>query len=140
MTLSTVITGNVQKAWDDKFYREYIRTNRFARYQGTDANSVIQLKEQLTKKPGDAITVSLIKALSGAGVTGNTLLEGAEEAVSNYAHQISIGAYRQGVAMTEWEEHPLVASTPREFEDGAWRIAEVTVVNSLMRVSSDWVL
>ena len=61
------------------FYREYIRTNRFARYQGTDANAVIQLKEQLTKKPGDALTISLVKALGGAGVTGNTLLEGQEE-------------------------------------------------------------
>lgn len=111
MTLSTVSSGNVQKQWDGKFYREYVRNNRFARYQGTDANAIIQLKEQLTKKPGDAITLSLLAKLSGAGVTGNTLLEGAEEAVSNYAHQVSVGAYRQGVAMTEWEEQksPIVA-------------------------------
>lgn len=111
MTLSTVASGNTQKQWDDKFYREYVRNNRFARYQGTDANSIIQLKEQLTKKPGDAITLSLIAKLSGAGVTGNTLLEGAEESVSNFDHQVSIGAYRNGVATTEWEEQksPIVA-------------------------------
>lgn len=104
MTLSTVASANTVKQWDSDFYREYIRHNRFARYQGTDANAVIQLKEDLTKKPGDALTISLVKALSGAGVTGNTLLEGAEEALSNYGHQISIGAYRNGVAITEWEE------------------------------------
>jgi N4-gp56 family major capsid protein len=104
MTLSTVATANTVKQWDADFYKEYIRANRFARYQGTDANAVIQLQETLTKKPGDAITVSLIKALSGAGVTGNTLLEGSEEAISNYAHQISIAAYRNGVALTSWEE------------------------------------
>lgn len=104
MTLSTVASGNTVKQWDSDFYKEYIRANRFARYQGTDANAIIQLQETLTKKPGDAITVSLVKALSGAGVTGNTLLEGQEEAVSNYAHQISIAAYRNGVALTSWEE------------------------------------
>lgn len=104
MTLSTTATENVVKQWDSDFYREYIRANRFARYQGTDSNSIIQLKEQLTKKPGDAITLSLVKALSGAGVTGNTLLEGAEESLLNYGQQISIQAYRNAVAITEWEE------------------------------------
>jgi N4-gp56 family major capsid protein len=104
MTLTTVATANTVKQWDAEFYREYIRANRFARYQGTDANAVIQLKEQLTKKPGDAITISLVKALSGAGVTGNSLLEGNEEAISNYGQQVSIQAYRNAVAMTEWEE------------------------------------
>lgn len=104
MTLSTVQTANVVKQWDTEFYREYIRANRFARYQGTDSNSVIQLKEQLTKKPGDAITISLVKALSGAGVSNNALLEGAEEQLLNYGQQISISAYRNAVAITEWEE------------------------------------
>ena len=103
MTLSTVATANVAKQWDASFYREYIRANRFAKYQGTDANAVIQLKEQLTKKPGDALTISLVKALSGAGVTGNTLLEGSEEAIANYGQQITIQAYRNAVAMTDWE-------------------------------------
>ena len=104
MTLSTVATANVVKQWDSEFYREYIRANRFSRYQGTDSNSVIQLKEQLTKKPGDALTISLVKALSGAGVTGNTLLEGAEESLLNYGQQISIQSYRNAVAITEFEE------------------------------------
>lgn len=104
MTLSTVSTANTVKQWDADLYREYIRANRFARYQGTDANAVIQLKENLTKKPGDALTISLVKALSGAGVTGNSLLEGSEESLANYGQQISIAAYRNGVAITEWEE------------------------------------
>lgn len=104
MTLSTVAAANTVKQWDAEFYKEYVRSNRFSRYQGTDANAIIQLKEVLTKKPGDAITLSLVKALSGAGVTGNTLLEGSEEAISNYGHQITIDCYRQGVALTSWEE------------------------------------
>ena len=141
MTLSTVATGNVQKQWDEKFYREYIRNNRFARYQGTDANSVIQLKEQLTKKPGDAITISLVKALSGAGVTGNTLLEGAEEVISNYSHQVSIGAYRNGVALTEWEEQksPIVAlDTARPLlKDWAMELNRSKVIAALKAIIPD---
>ena len=110
MTISTVATANVVKQWDTDFYREYIRANRFARYQGTDSNAIIQLKEQLTKKPGDAITLSLVKALSGAGVSGNTKLEDAEEQLLNYGQQISIAAYRNGVAITEWEEQKTALS------------------------------
>ena len=104
MALTTVQTANVVKQWDADFFREYIRDNRFARYQGTDVNSIIQLKEDLTKKPGDALTLSLVAALSGAGVTGNGLLEGNEEAMLNYGHQVSINAYRNAVAITEWEQ------------------------------------
>lgn len=103
MALTTVSAANTVKQWDSDFFREYIRDNRFARYQGTDVNSIIQLKEDLTKKPGDALTISLVAALSGAGVTGNGLLEGNEEAVLNYGHQVTINAYRNAVAITDWE-------------------------------------
>ncbi len=103
MALTTVSAANTVKQWDSQFFREYIRDNRFARYQGTDVNSIIQLKEDLTKKPGDALTISLVAALSGAGVTGNGLLEGNEEAMLNYGHQVPINAYRNAVAITDWE-------------------------------------
>src|SRR5690606_749173 len=103
MALTTVQTANVVKQWDSEFFREYIRDNRLARYQGTDVNSIIQLKEDLTKKPGDALTISLVAALDGAGVSGNSLLEGNEEAVLNYGHQVPIMAYRNGVAISDWE-------------------------------------
>lgn len=103
MALTTVSAANTVKQWDADFFREYIRDNRFARYQGTDVNSIIQLKQDLAKKPGDALTISLVAALSGAGVTGNTLLEGSEEAMVNYGHQVPISAYRNGVAITDWE-------------------------------------
>lgn len=114
MTLSTVATANTVKQWDADFYREYIRSNRFARYQGTDANAVIQLKENLTKMPGDSLTISLVKALSGSGVTGNALLEGSEEALANYGQQVAIQAYRNGVAITEWEEQKSVMALRNE--------------------------
>lgn len=135
MALTTVATANTVKQWDAEFYREYIRANRFSRYQGTDANAVIQLKEDLTKKPGDALTISLVKALSGAGVTGNTLLEGSEEAISNYGQQVAIAAYRNGVAMTEWEEQKTamgVRKTARPLlKDWAMELNRTKVIEAL---------
>ena len=104
MTLSTVATANVVKQWDADFFKEYIRENRFKRYMGADENAVIQIKEDLTKKKGDQITISLVAALSGAGQTGNSLLEGQEEALANYGWAISVDTRRHGVAVTEWEE------------------------------------
>ncbi len=108
MTLSTVATANVVKQWDADFFKEYIRANRFNRYLGTDENSIIQLKEQLTKKKGDQITLSLVGKLNGAGVTGNTLLEGQEEALDNYGWPIPVDTRRNGVAVTDWEEQKTV--------------------------------
>lgn len=104
MTITTVATANQAKAWDSKFFKEYIRTNRFSRYMGTDENSIIQLKQDLTKKKGDQITISLVAALSGAGQTGNSLLEGQEEALANYGWPIPVDTRRHGVANTENEE------------------------------------
>ena len=141
MTLSTVATANTVKQWDADFYREYIRANRFSRYQGTDSNSVIQLKEQLTKKPGDALTISLVKALSGAGVSGNTLLEGSEEALVDYGHSISIAAYRNGVAITEWEEQKtamgLRAAAKPLLKDWAMELNRTKVIAALGAIVPD---
>lgn len=141
MTLSTVATANVVKQWDSDFYREYIRANRFARYQGTDSNSIIQLKEQLTKKPGDAITVSLVKALSGAGVVGNTLLEGSEESMLNYGQQISIQAYRNAVAITNWEEQKtamaLRSAAKPLLKDWAMELNRSKILDALGSVQDD---
>ena len=52
MALTTARTGLTPQQWDDKFFMEYVRENRFKRYMGTDENSIIQLKEDLTKKKG----------------------------------------------------------------------------------------
>ena len=141
MTLSTVATANTAKQWDADFYREYIRANRFSRYQGTDSNAIIQLKEQLTKKPGDALTISLVAALSGAGVTGNTLLEGSEEQMVNYGHQIAIQAYRQGVAITEWEEQKTAMGLRKAakplLKDWAMELNRTKVIAALSAVVPD---
>jgi len=104
MTLTTVTSANKAQVWDSDFFTSYVRDSRFKRFMGTDENAVIQIKEDLTKKAGDKINIPLITKLSGAGVTGNTALEGAEEALGNYNHQITVATLRNGVAVTDNEQ------------------------------------
>jgi len=104
MALSTVSTANRVKQWDSEFFAEYVRQNRFSRYMGTDENAIIQIKENLTKQKGDTINIPLVAKLTGAGVTGNGLLEGNEEALANHNFPIVVDTLRHAVAITDHEE------------------------------------
>jgi N4-gp56 family major capsid protein len=100
MALTTVTTNLKEQVWDNAFFASYVRSNRFNRYMGTDSNAVIQIKEDLTKAAGDRIHLALITELTGAGVTGDSLLEGNEEALSQYECPITVATRRNAVAVT----------------------------------------
>lgn len=101
MAFTTVNAANVEELWDSNFFKSYVRTNRFNRYMGRNENSIIQVLENLTKSAGDGITIPLITELSGAGQTGNGLLEGNEEALGNYGHKLDVATLRHAVAVTD---------------------------------------
>jgi N4-gp56 family major capsid protein len=84
--------------------REYVRMNPLKPLMGKTANDVIQVKEELTKEAGDRITFSLVTRLTGAGVTGDNTLEGNEEALGNYGHQVSVDQIRHGVVVGSFEK------------------------------------
>jgi hypothetical protein len=46
---------------------------------GTGMSSLIQVREDLTRKAGDTVVFATVRRLVGAGVTGNQILEGNEE-------------------------------------------------------------
>lgn len=106
MADTTISTALRVKQWDDRAHREYVRANRFRRYMGTDQNSIIQVKEDLTKKKGDAITLPLVGALDATGGpnTGATTLVGAEKALPNDGFQITVGVVRDAVVVNVEEE------------------------------------
>lgn len=101
MAFTTVNAANVEELWDSNFFKSYVRTNRFNRYMGRNENSIIQVLENLTKSAGDGITIPLITELAGAGVTGNGLLVGNEEALGNYGHKLDVATLRHAVAVTD---------------------------------------
>lgn len=103
MANTTVNAGNVVKQWESKFFAEYVRENLFAPYMGSDEYSAIQMNENLTKNKGDVVSIPLVKALAGSGVSGNTALEGNEDLLGNFAHDIRVDLLRNGVVVQEME-------------------------------------
>jgi N4-gp56 family major capsid protein len=90
--------------WQKKFYVEYIRGQRFARYTGTDENKVFQLVKDLSKKRGESITIQLVTRLTGSGVTGDNTLRGNEEAISNYGDTITVDQLRNATSVGHMEQ------------------------------------
>lgn len=103
MAESTARASLTPQIWDDKFFSEYIRMNRFKRYMGTDPSNIIQVKEDLSRKPGDRVTFAAVRALSG-GVTGNTVLEGNESELDLRSMTVGVAPLRNAVIVTEWDE------------------------------------
>jgi N4-gp56 family major capsid protein len=104
MADTTVPTALRVKQWDDNYFTEYIRGNRLARYMGTDENSIVQVREQLTKKKGDTIYFELVNKLKGQGKKNNATLQGFEEDLSQRSWPLVVNLYRHGVTTAEFEE------------------------------------
>src|SRR6185312_2034662 len=104
MADTTVPTALRVKQWDDNYFTEYIRGNRLARYMGTDENSIVQVKEKLSKSAGDTIYFELVNRLQGAGKKNNQTLQGFEEDLSQRSWPLAVNLYRHGVVVPEFEE------------------------------------
>jgi hypothetical protein len=70
MNITAARPGLVPKSWSERFFTEYVRKNQFSRYMGTGMSSMIQVREDLTRKPGDTVVFASVRRLVGAGVTG----------------------------------------------------------------------
>jgi len=106
MADTTISAANRVKQWDSNFFKEYVRKHRFKRYMGTSENSIIQVKNDLTKKQGDAITIPLVGALDAAAGpnNGSTNLVGNEKALPNDGHRVSVKVVRDAVVVNMEEE------------------------------------
>jgi N4-gp56 family major capsid protein len=104
MADTSAATGLTVQQWDAQFFKESLNANIFKPYMGTKTNSVIQIKENLTKKPGDSVTFALVNKLTGAGVTGSSTLEGNEESVISRSQKVTIDQYRHGVRIPVLED------------------------------------
>lgn len=139
MAFTTVAAANTEELWDNDFFTSYVRSNRFKRYMGTTENSVIQVKSDLTKKAGDGITLPLITELTGAGQTGNGLLEGNEEALGNYGHKIEVSTLRHGVAVTDNDQQytgiPLREAGKEQLRNWAMKKLRTDIITALHSIS-----
>lgn len=91
--------GVSAEKWSTEVFSEYLGQNPFFNFMGQGSNSVLQVKEELTKSPGDAITVQLRAKLSGAGVTGDATLKGNEEDLIFHDQKLTVDTLRHAVIL-----------------------------------------
>jgi N4-gp56 family major capsid protein len=103
MSETVISSGNQAEDFDEEFFEEYQREAQFNEVTGVSENAVIQVKDT-TRRKGSRLTISLIRKLQGAGVTGTTELDGAEENLDNFSHQGEVTYLRHGVRITREEE------------------------------------
>jgi len=105
MADTTPATGLVVQQWEDKFFVQYNQfLDGFKAVMGTDEASVIQVKEDLSKKAGDSITIALVNDLTNAATTGTTVLEGNEEDLASRSMRIYVDKRRNAVRVAEMSE------------------------------------
>ncbi|MDE2428186.1 MAG: DUF4043 family protein [Burkholderiales bacterium] len=104
MADTNAASGLTVQQWEDKFFTQYLHDGGFKPLMGTDENSVIQVKEDLTKKAGDSITIALVNKLSNAATTGSSVLEGNEEDLASRSMRIYVDKRRNAVRVSEIEE------------------------------------
>jgi len=92
--------------WEKKQHIAYVRGNRYARYMGKDQDAIIQIKHDLTKDDGDAITIPLVGAFddSAGANDGTTDLAGNEKSLPNDGHRVSVGIVRDAFTVKVDEE------------------------------------
>lgn len=104
MADTTPAPGLVVQQWEDKFNTEYYHNGGFKSLMGTDEAAVIQVKEDLSKKAGDSITIALVNRLQNAATTGTSTLEGAEEDLASRSMRIYVDKRRNAVRVAEMSE------------------------------------
>jgi len=109
MAVTAFATGDTltEKAWSKKALKLGMNRSYFEQngYVGEDKNNIIIKYTELQKKKGDVIYIPAYGELTGGGVSGDSIMEGNEEAVPFYDDSITIDQIRNAVriegAMTE---------------------------------------
>src|SRR3989304_8606047 len=96
MAYTEILTDHALTAeqFDEQVFTEYIGQMWWKNLMGTSQNSIINVKDDLTKKPGDAITIGVRGTLQGGKVTGNATGIGNEGKVDFYGQRLTIDNVR----------------------------------------------
>lgn len=85
------------KLWSKKLFQEALKQTWLYKFMGETSDSVIQIKDDTTKSPGDRITIGLRMQLTGNGVEGDGTLQGNEESLTVYSDNLLINQLRHAV-------------------------------------------
>lgn len=85
------------KLWSRTLLVEVLKQAIIGKFIGKTPYSMIQVKDDTEKNPGDQITVGLRMQLAGAGVIGDATLETNEEALTFHSDALIINQLRHAV-------------------------------------------
>jgi hypothetical protein len=104
MATTTMPAGLTVQQWDDMYFTDYVNQNFFKKFMGTGQNSMIQVREDLSRKPGGSITFTLVNRLTGAAKDQNAILEGFEEDAMLRSQEVTIREYAHAVRWKTYDE------------------------------------
>jgi N4-gp56 family major capsid protein len=88
------------KRWAARVWIEATRTIYWQQVlKENDENAVISVMTELEKGPGDKITFSLNRKLTGTGIADDNMLEGNEEQLSVYSDSVTLAQRRHAVRL-----------------------------------------
>lgn len=90
--------------WHNTYYREYFNSNFFKPFMGTGSSKMIQVREDLTSKPGNTITFTLVNRLRGAALNEDDVGEGNEEAADLRSYNLRIREYFKPIKWRVYDE------------------------------------
>jgi len=85
------------KLWSRRLAREALKATYIQKFIGEGDDSVIQLRNDTKKGPGDRVRVTLRMQLTGDGISGDGTLEGNEEPLTTYTDDFVINQLRHAV-------------------------------------------
>jgi len=100
MAQSSWASGLQVSRWAKELFNEVGKEIYFEKFMGDGADSMIQVKHELDGSQGKDVTFGLITNLSGSGISGDSTLEGNEEAMSSYSQTVTTAMERNAVRDT----------------------------------------
>lgn len=103
MAFVEVLTGNgvTVQQWDNQLFAEYLAQLWWKNWMGTSSSSAIQVKQNLMKQSGDALTIQTRGLLVGGKVVGNADGIGNEGLVEFFNHKIKVDNVRHLVRIDD---------------------------------------
>jgi N4-gp56 family major capsid protein len=101
-------SASAKQVWQSDYFQEYVRESMFMPYMSNaDKNKggIILTKFEELSEAGKTINVPFIGRLTGSGVTGSQVLDGAEEQLTNFNMPISVDWRRNAVRVPKSESY-----------------------------------
>lgn len=111
MAETALISASRVQKWLPTYLEEYVRESGFSKYMGKSQNNIIITKSELIEN-GNQLNIPMVVRLTNAGVTGTNTLDGNEEELGNYNHQLTIDWLRNAVLVNKKDIHDAAFDIP----------------------------